>query len=368
MAPASAFFFLLLVVCAAADHDQTLYRGRRGPPAPVPGRPSSQKRTSATTSYFVITIGTRLEDDALTVMRTSIETNWQSVAQTQHLGGGAVDRCVLTSVSRVRIRTLLTIECDFAPTVTNTAAKDFIRQLVTNSLTGLLTSAQSSTITVDEDEVVQLVLPDPVKVLGETGATTGKRRKRQASEPDVAVGLPPYVQTFAQWHLDRLDQRGADFDGLYTYYGNATGYTAYIIDTGTSPSHDEFQLPPGRVVALANTIDGSGPLDCNGHGTHVTGLLAGTNVGVAKGAQVRVVKALDCGGSGTTSSVVAAFWVVDDDAATNGDPSKPLVINLSLNGPMSSSMTSAVTTILGMGFHTHTPTHGEKNNEFLHHG
>jgi subtilisin family serine protease len=149
------------------------------------------------------------------------------------------------------------------------------------------------------------------------------------------------------WHLDRIDQRDTNYDGFFSYFGNGTGFTGYTIDTGGQPSHDEF-VPLGRLDAVANTLDGSGPLDCNGHGSHVAGLLGGLYVGVAKGAYIRTIKALDCSGSGTTSSVVAAIWFVDDDAINGrpGDSNSPFVVSMSLAGPMSTSMTDAIQSLL----------------------
>lgn len=38
------------------------------------------------------------------------------------------------------------------------------------------------------------------------------------------------TQTGATWGLDRVDQRALPLDGSYTYYGDGTGVTAYIID------------------------------------------------------------------------------------------------------------------------------------------
>lgn len=57
--------------------------------------------------------------------------------------------------------------------------------------------------------------------------------------------------------------------------------------------------------------------DCNGHGTHVAGIAAGRNVGVAKSASVHAVKVLDCTGSGTTFSVVAGVQWANDDCGGN---------------------------------------------------
>lgn len=342
--------------------------GRRGP---TPTGPHSKRFTdtgsgTTVTGYYVTTFPLRLTDAALALVRQGIEMAWPEVAAAQHI---QVDNCTVTSELRVRVRTILTIECTFGVSVLSAARKQFVSALVANALkpTGLTTMGTSGTpaVTVDEDQVVDLHLPSPPEPLAtpppppNTGETA-KKREADESPPDIGEAdyahflkrtvavLAPYGETFAPWHLDRIDQRDTNYDEIYTYWGNATGYTAYVIDTGVEPTHPEFQQPTGRVVALGNTLDGSGPLDCNGHGTHVTGILAGTYVGVAKGAHVRVVKALDCSGSGTSSSIIAALWMIDDDAVNGrpGDPNSPFVINLSVNGPMSQSLTDALQAVL----------------------
>ncbi len=344
-----AVLLLLAVIGSAGDYSLNIRRsdGRRGPPATTT---TTQKRSTFTTGYFVITLPQRLSDDALALVRQGIEHDYTPIATAQHV---TVTGCSVTSELRVRIRTLLTVECTFTgSTISAAARKAFMASLVQHVLdatpsTGINTA--TAAVTVDEDQAVQLKLPDPPIVLApenETTPTTGStaRRKRSLVKP-VTSSLPPYGELSPPWALDAIDQRTTNYDQIYSYWGNATGMTGYVIDTGVDPTHAEFQ---GRVVALANTIDGSGPLDCNGHGTHVTGLMTGLYVGVAKGAHVRVIKALDCDGSGSTSSIVAALWLIDDDAINGrpGDPNSPFVINLSLNGPMSQSLTDALQTLL----------------------
>jgi hypothetical protein len=87
------------------------------------------------------------------------------------------------------------------------------------------------------------------------------------------------------WGVDRLDQRALPLDGRIVQAAIGTGVTAYIIDTGIRTDHTEFA---GRVGSGYSSIaDGNGANDCNGHGTHVSGTVAGTTLGVAPGAQVR---------------------------------------------------------------------------------
>ncbi len=75
----------------------------------------------------------------------------------------------------------------------------------------------------------------------------------------------------------------------------------------------------------------SDPMDDDGHGTHVAGIVAATAnnargiAGTAPGVRLMAVKALDSQGSGTTDAIVAAIHY----AANNGAE----VVNMSLGGP-----------------------------------
>ena len=137
------------------------------------------------------------------------------------------------------------------------------------------------------------------------------------------------------WGLDRLDALANPLDNSYKYFSEGVGSTVYVIDTGVYSGHSDFS---GRVVAGYSAIaDGRGSEDCQGHGTHVAGTIAGTKYGVAKSSRVVAVRVLDCTGSGYSSSVVAGInWAVASH------PGGPGVINLSLGGGANSAVDSAV--------------------------
>jgi len=111
---------------------------------------------------------------------------------------------------------------------------------------------------------------------------------------------------------------------------------AYIVDTGVRTSHAEFGgRAGGGYTAIA---DGRGVQDCNGHGTHVAGTVGGATSGVAKQVSLVPVRVLDCAGAGTNSGVIAGIdWVTADHAA-----GQPAVANLSLGGPASRALDTAV--------------------------
>lgn len=146
------------------------------------------------------------------------------------------------------------------------------------------------------------------------------------------------------WGLDRIDQRNLPLSSSYDDLNNS-GYTipVYVVDTGIYAEHSEFT---GRVAARATSItDGYGTFDCNGHGTHVAGTIAGTKFGIAKGATLIPVRVLDCAGSGSYSGVISGLdWI-----AANHPAGVPAVVNMSLGGPASSSLDGAVNNLISRG-------------------
>jgi hypothetical protein len=129
-------------------------------------------------------------------------------------------------------------------------------------------------------------------------------------------------QSPATWGLDRVDQRTDSLSNSYYYSNTGSGVDAYVVDTGITTDHPDFT---GRVGTGTNTVDSGDEVDCNGHGTHVSGTLGGTRYGVAKKVTLHPVKVLDCKGEGSTESVVAGLEWVAAQHDTN-----PAVANLSL--------------------------------------
>ncbi|WP_345367112.1 S8 family peptidase [Actinoallomurus liliacearum] len=164
--------------------------------------------------------------------------------------------------------------------------------------------------------------------------------KKVQSDPNVAaieqdqIYRTTTTQTPVNWGPDRIDQRKLPLSHSYKYTHTGADVDAYVIDTGIDTTLSQFQ---GR----ADTVYGKA--DCNGHGTHVAGIIGSKTYGVAKGVKLHGVQVLDCDGEGSTSDVIAGInWVIAHHAAKS-------VANLSLGGSKSTALNNAVTKLSKSG-------------------
>jgi serine protease AprX len=137
----------------------------------------------------------------------------------------------------------------------------------------------------------------------------------------------------AVWARQRFDVDGA-------------GIGVAIIDSGVTAWHND--LGAERVVHFADFVSGRvTAYDDYGHGTHVAGIIAGSGfdsdgarLGIAPGAHLVALKALDASGDGYVSHVVAAL----DYAIIHRERFNIRVINLSVaSGVYESFLTDPLT-------------------------
>lgn len=132
----------------------------------------------------------------------------------------------------------------------------------------------------------------------------------------------------------------------YTYNLNGEGVDIVIQDSGLQVDHPEFKeeglLGASRVSEIdwysvsgvTGTQSANHSRDYDGHGTHVAGIAAGKNHGVAKGSKVFFLKVSGLegsGDSGTGISITDCFdvikgWHNDKKSIT---PFRPTVVNMS---------------------------------------
>ncbi len=192
--------------------------------------------------------------------------------------------------------------------------------------------------------------PEIVETTVDAAATVVEELESDGTLDVVAIEAPSQVTLAAtgvaardpyrsqQWGLDDLAIESAWSRSVGSHVDIA------IVDTGVAATHPDLR---GRVcsgVAFLGgdgvTRTGKGAADPQGHGTHVAGIAAaatGDGVGisgVAPHARLVPVRVMDDQGRGHASDVARGIvWAVDHGAE---------VINLSLGGPGTPSMQSAV--------------------------
>lgn len=169
------------------------------------------------------------------------------------------------------------------------------------------------------------------------------------------------------WGLDRIDQRGAALDDVYTYMADGTGVDLYIVDTGVRSTHEEFGNRVDTVEAFSIVADDLGTEDCHGHGTLVAGLAAGSTYGVAKGATIHPVRVLDCYGQGAISNIITAIDWITARYPLPKNKKQPIaptraVVNMSLDAGYSQPLDDAITNSIARGI-TYVVAAGNRTND-----
>jgi len=132
-------------------------------------------------------------------------------------------------------------------------------------------------------------------------------------EPDLVFSIgakppkPPPSGDELPWGVDRID---AEKNGG----AKGAGVAVAVLDTGIDTDHPDLAA---NYQGGYDFVNGDGlPEDDNGHGTHVSGIIAADNnsagiVGVAPNAGIVAVKVLDSNGEGYLSVIIDGIdWVI----------------------------------------------------------
>ena len=152
-------------------------------------------------------------------------------------------------------------------------------------------------------------------------------RSVEAVEPDRIISLGSCFTVveprLITWNIKRIG------------YGDGTGKTAWIVDSGIDFDHPDLNVDQSKSRSFVQGQTSAD--DQNGHGTHVAGIIGAKNntigvLGVASGASLVSLKVLDKDGEGNLSYIIQAVAYINANAKA-GD-----VVNMSVGGESGSDI------------------------------
>lgn len=187
--------------------------------------------------------------------------------------------------------------------------------------------------------LVEMATPHSDRVATYVEANEGRVHRELRLFPGIVVEVPYSaleIMTFSPhirkiWHDIKvralLDVAVPTSGGVRAHDLGFTGkdITVAVIDTGIFP-HPDLIYPESRIVGWHDLVnERSTPYDDNGHGTHVSGIIAGNGSasrgkyrGMAPEAKLVGIKVLDRNGEGNTSDVISALeWCIDNQKTYN---------------------------------------------------
>lgn len=198
---------------------------------------------------------------------------------------------------------------------------------------------------------VESIEPDALVYLGIPSAEPDGVTEPRAVASQARVLATQSVAV--PWGLDRIDQASPVLDGLYHYDNTGEGVDVFVMDTGIFAQHADLlgKVFPdlGRNFVPGLPVFSTG--DCVGHGTHVSGTIAGTRSGVAKDVRLIPLRVFGCYDNTETSVILDAMAFLTARAvADNATPGgRRKVVNMSFGSSRSTAMNSAVQALVAAG-------------------
>lgn len=191
---------------------------------------------------------------------------------------------------------------------------------------GIPSYLDSDTIIMDfiHDEMVHIVATNDIRVVQLNDIPLSNDINNLFMEQEIVELLNNNPLYYRQWALQQFN---ISMVWKYINIGCLEEITVAVLDTGIDYQHDDLKAV---LVNGYNYIgDNENPVDDNGHGTAVSGIIAAENndigiVGVAPGVKIMPVKILNNLGKGDVmTEIKGIIWAVDNGAN---------IINLSLSG------------------------------------
>ena len=200
---------------------------------------------------------------------------------------------------------LLTCGTAFGATAAQSGTKRYIVKFKTSSINESQTVAKHSGKLKHQFKHINAAVAD---MTAQSVASLKKDPNVAYVEEDKVVKMSS--TTYTDWGISDINAAASVQSGL-----TGKGVKIGIIDSGVA-AHSDLTVAGGiNVIAGSNTTSYA---DDNGHGTVVTGILAGQGLnggveGVAPGASIYAVKALDSDGSGYTSDIISGIdWAISN--------------------------------------------------------
>ncbi|MFD2516098.1 S8 family serine peptidase [Pontibacter locisalis] len=183
-------------------------------------------------------------------------------------------------------------------------------------------------------EPIPTPTPTPTEPITEPTPPATIPAEPVVTPPGVYTTITPMAGEQIPWNIDRVG------------YGDGTGKTVWIIDSGIDTNHPDLNVDLNRSVSF---IHGNSSVeDGFGHGTSVAGIIGAKNngsgmIGVASNASIVALRVFDDVGQGSISRVISAV----NHASIHAKPGD--VINMSLGSGISTTLDNAVKAAAGKG-------------------